>query len=302
MPHRSLRRSLPFRVILACLFVTALPGATAQTTSPQRVVSASPNLTETIFALGAGDRLVGVSDFCHWPPPARELPRIGGWSNPAYERITELQPDLIVVLGRHESLTDFARRRGIPVAQVQMMNVGTIRSGILELGRLLGRETAATSLTASIDLRLAAFEADLAAHPDRPRPRVFISSARTPGSLATLFTVGGNTFLDEALRLAGGVNVYNDVEQPFPQVSKESLMLRRPEIIIELEAGIELSDDRQRQLVADWRPLAAIPAVRDGRIHVLTGADLLIAGPRLPELIEQLRRVILPSGEGAVTP
>jgi iron complex transport system substrate-binding protein len=274
------------------VFVCACSWASAQTAAPQRIVSASPNLTETIFALGAGDRIVGVSDFCTWPPAARELPRVGGWSNPSFERIAQLQPDLIVVLGQHEALSDFARRRGIPLAQIPMMSVPTIRSGILELGRILGRDDAATSLAASIDNRLAAFEADLAADPARPRPRVFISTARTPGSLATLFTVGGGSFLDEALRLAGGVNVYADLEQPFPQISKESLMLRRPEIILELEAGIELSPEQQRQLIGDWQPLAALPAVADARIHVLTNADLLIAGPRLPELVEQLRRAI----------
>jgi iron complex transport system substrate-binding protein len=259
---------------------------------PRRVISLSPNLTETIFALGAGDRVVGVSDFCVGPPEALRLPRVGGWANPNFERIAALEPDLIVVLGRHEAVADFALRRGIAVAQVPMMNLATIRSGIADMGRLLDCQDRATSLTAAIDAQLAAFRAELAAHPDRPRPRVFMSMTRAPGAPATLFTIGGDSFLDEALRLAGGVNVFHDVAHPFPEVSRESLVARRPEVILELEAGAHFSPRQRRQLIDDWRPLAALPAVRDGRIDVLTDADLLIAGPGFPRIVRRLRQAL----------
>jgi iron complex transport system substrate-binding protein len=283
-------------ILLAALSVVLAAAPRAQNAperpaAPRRIVSLSPNLTETLFALGAGDRVVAVSDFCIGPPEALALPRVGGWSNPNFESIVALNPDLIVVLGRHETAVEFAARRGIAVAQIPMMNVETIRSGIAELGRRLNCEDRASSLTAAIDARLAAFAAE-AADPDRPPPRVFISTVRAPGSLSTLYTVGGGSFLDQAVRLAGGVNVFNDVDQPFPQISGESLIVRRPEVILELEAGIELSVDQRKQLVEDWSAMPTLPAVRGGRIHILTDPDLLIAGPRLPELIERLRRAI----------
>ena len=274
------------------LFAFMHASGTALGEEPRRIVSLSPNLTQTIFALGAGERVVGVGDFCNDPPAALRLPRVGGWSNPNYEVITALEPDLIVVLGRHEKVAEFARRRKIPLAQIPMDSVATIRSGTLELGRLLVREDAATSLTARFDAQLADFRRQLERHAGRPRARVYLSLTRKPGSLADLFTASGDSFLDEALRLAGGENIFHDVKQRYPQVSKESLVARCPEAILEIEAGARLSESQRRQLVDDWRGLSSIPAVRDGRIEILTDDILLLAGPRFPEIVEQLRKAL----------
>src|SRR5690606_34685338 len=110
--------------------------------------SLAPNVTETIFALGAGDRVVGVSQFCEWPPEARERRRCGGIADPNLEVIAALQPDLIVIQFDNPQTRRFAETRGIWIEEVRMDNVASVREGIARLGALLGREDAATSLIA----------------------------------------------------------------------------------------------------------------------------------------------------------
>jgi iron complex transport system substrate-binding protein len=263
---------------------------------PRRVISLSPNVTETIFALGAGDRVVGVSDFCRRPPAVLRLPRLGGLVNPNLERVVALRPDLIVLLGRSQAVEDLGRSAGIPVENVQMKSVATIRSGIMQVGKALGVEDRATSLTRRLDAELAALRAEADAVPIERRPRVFLSLTRQPGSVASLFTAGGGSFLDEAVTLAGGVNVMRDATQPFPQASQEALIERRPDVILEMEAGQNLSAKQRQSLIDDWRALGTLPAVAHGRVRVLTDEDLLEAGPNLPSIVRRLRAAIQSAG------
>lgn len=266
---------------------------------PRRIVSLSPNITESIFALGAGHLLVGVTDFCHYPPEARKLRHCGAWAGTNYEALDDLRPDLIVVLGQHQSVRKFGAERGFRVAGVTMDSVASISTGLRQLGQLLGREEAATSLTARLAADLARLQKERDATPPHHRPTVFVSIGRRPGSLAGIHTSTGGSFLDEALTLAGGRNVFGDIKSYYPQASKESLVLRQPEVILELTMSAAMTREQQRQLVTDWSGLPSIPAVRSGRIYVLSGDDLLIPGPRLPEIVRSFRAALYPAPAAA---
>ena len=296
MPAQSYRFVTGWLLGLGALFSLLAgwaPAADAQgAPGPRRVVSLSPNITESIFAIGAGDLLVGVSDFCNDPPAARTLRRCGGWANTNFEVLVDLRPDLILVLGQHRKVRRFGEERGFPVRGVSMDSVATISTGLLELGRLLGREEAATSLTARIKAELSELQRELTARSVDHRPTVFVSIGRRPGSLAGIHTSTGGSFLDEAITLAGGRNVFADVRTYYPQASKESIVQRRPEVILELGVEQGLTARQKRALIEDWSDLPSLPAVKSGRIYALEGNDLLIPGPRLPEIVRRFRAAL----------
>ena len=279
-------------------FFNATNTATAQPTDrpatgraiPRRIVTFSPNLTETVFALGAGDRVVGVTDFCRYPAEVAAIRRCGGWMNPNFEVLSGLRPDLIMAMGRNRKLGDFCQARGIAFRTVEMDSFATILGGIKQVGDLLACEDAATSLTIQIRKDLAALEKQVAK--ETGHPEVFVSVGRQVGSLTGIYTIAGGSFLDEALRLVGGRNVFEDLQNPYPSISKESLIARRPEVILELAPGMEVTEQNANRLRKDWLRMGSIPAVRDGRIHILNEDYLLTPGPRLALTAQRLYEAI----------
>lgn len=288
-------------LVLLLLGACWAPGA-ARAAAPRRVISMSPNLTESLLAIGAGDLLVGVSDFCQLPAPYRALPRCGSWSSPNLEVLRSLQPDLILVLGKNQKIRDLAGRgQGIPVESFAMDNAATIQSEILRLGRLLGREAGATSLTRAMSAELAALKTELDRHPPASRPLVLFSLGRQPGSIASIMVPTAGSFLDEALTLAGGRNSFADVRGVYPSVAKENLLLRRPEVIIELTGGVELTAAQKQAMIDDWKALPSLPAVQQRRIYVLTQDFLMMPGPRQPRIVRILHDVLYPAPAAATT-
>ena len=265
---------------------------------PQRVISMAPNLTESIFEIGAGESLVGVTDFCKYPSQARQRQSCGGWSNPDYEVITRLKPDLILIQGRHQSVRDFSARQGIRVCSIMMDDVESITDGLVILGEILGSRDGATSAVTKFENRLAAIKMDLKSHPVHNPPRVFISLSRRPGSLSGIMTMVSGSFIDQALTLAGGENIFNDLVHPYSQVSQENVIVREPEFILEIRGDTHMREESRRDLVDDWSGLVSIPAVRNNRIHVLEADYLLIPGPRFPRTVEMIYEVLYEWGTG----
>ena len=246
--------------------------------SAQRIVSMAPNITETVFALGCGDRLVGVTDFCLFPVEASALPKVGGYYNPNLERLTALRPDLVVLQGKHEKVDAFCRARGIHVMHVAMDSISSIYAGIVDLGKALSCPERARNLCASICKELKSVRGDVAGF---VRQRVFICLGRAPAGLTSLYTAGGPSFISEILQIAGGDNVFQNVILPYPEASKESLIKRAPEIIIELRPGEDLSDLRRSQIISEWNILRGVPAISNHKVYVLTENFLLVPGPRV---------------------
>lgn len=262
-----------------------------QPAPPQRIVTTAPSVVEFLFELGTGSRVVGVGDYCFYPPEARLLPRIGGEYNPHFERILALKPDLMIAQGRAEKLEDFCRRNAIPILCTNTDTLATLRSGLHELGRAVGLEAEADRLAARILTELAAVASRVAG---RPRPKVFLCMNHSPGSLRNLSTAHGASLLSELLDIAGGENVFGDIALAYPPVSKDQLLERQPDVILDLHPGEELSEEARRLLVADWQAMASLPAVRNGRVYVLTDDSLLIPGPRVPAVARRFAKLLHP--------
>ena len=258
---------------------------------PERIICASPAVAEIVFALGCGDRVVAVSDFCNYPAEAKKKMRIGGFINPNYERIIAVNPDVIIYQGRHEKIASFCSQYNIATIALQVSNVETIFNDIKLLGDRLGRLEKANQLCSDIKKTLGKIKTTVV---DADRPTVFLSLGRAAGSTDSLSTAGANTFLSELIEIAGGRNIFSDVTLAYPKISKESLIKRQPEIIIEPRFTNDLTEQFRDRLLADWQQLSLLPAVKNRRIYFPTDNALLIPGPRMAHAAELLAKLIHP--------
>lgn len=263
-----------------------------QVDHPRRVVSLVPALTEILFAIGAGPQVVAVSSYDEFPPEAARLPRVGALLDPDGERILALRPDLVLVYGSQIEQQALFERAGIRTFSYRHGGIGTVLDTIRELGRLTGHPAEAARVARDLQ---AGIEAVRARVQGRPRPRVLLVFERQPRSLRGIYASGGRGFLHELLEAAGGQNVFADIDRESVQPSQETLLDRAPEVIIEVRARglVEPGEVRKEQAV--WWALSSLPAVRTGRIHLLSGDYLVIPGPRLARAAETLSRVLHPA-------
>ncbi len=260
----------------------------------RRVVCMSPAVTEIVFAVGAGDRVVGVSDYTMYPPEALDRPVCGGAYTPSSERILSVDPDLIVTQGDAERLRRFAADNGIGFVSLALTDLDSICGETERLGALLEVPERAALVTAEIRYRLARTRARASASEAVP---VFLVTFREPEALNDLNTVGAGTFLDDLLAAAGGRNVFHDLPQAYGPVSKEAVLARRPEVIVELHGeGGDLAEV-QAETERLWAGMAGLPAVRNGRVHVVESTYAMIPGPRVADLAERFA-VLLHGEEG----
>jgi iron complex transport system substrate-binding protein len=253
---------------------------------PQRIVALAPNLTETLFALGLGDRVVGVGAFSTWPPEAAKKPRLGGLFDANLERIVSLKPDLAVLLPSEKDLADHLRPLGVDSIIVPNETLADVERSFTVVAQRCGVPEAGERLAAE-------WRAGLAPRPLAGKPRVLVSAGRAEGRLADLLVAGPDTFYQELLDRLGTVNVFADAPVRYPKVSLEEVVARKPDVIIELRYEA-ISPDVKRQLAADWNQLGDVPAVRGKRVHVISGDYTVIPGPRLPRLYAEMRAALEP--------
>jgi len=290
--RRALAALVPSLVVAA---VAAAPGAAAAPAmpadaSPRRIVSLAPSLTETLFALGLGGRVVGVDDYSVWPAAAAAKARIGGLFNPNLEKIVSLRPDLAVLLPSEHDVA--AKLRGLGVASliVPVETLADVERSFLAIARRCGVAPAGERLAA-------AWRAELAPQPVPGGLEVMLSVGRQPGRLTGILAAARGTFLDELLARLGGVNVFASAATRYPQVGLEEVVARAPQVILELRSD-PAPPALAAALVRDWCQLPTVPAVRDGRIQVIAGDYVLVPGPRLPLLYRAMRGALLAGGAG----
>src|ERR1700690_1191722 len=190
---------------------------------PRRVISMAPNLTEMVYDIGVEEQLVGVTDFCKFPPAAKSKEKVGGWINPNYEKIISLKPDLVLALQFHGQTVDHLKELKIPVMVVDCQTVQDILDAYDVLGKRLGHELDARRGKAAIERRLAKAESWGKKH---QRVQVLFVIGHSPGTLDHLYGVGPKNFVDELITLVGGVNILADAKEPYPLISKEQLIKR----------------------------------------------------------------------------
>ena len=252
----------------------------------RRIVSLAPSLTEIVFALGAGERLVGVTDFCDYPTDVAGKPKVGGPMNPSLEQIAALRPDLVLAQangGNRRETVDALDRIGVPVYATDARTLRQVIASIERLGSLLGIEEQSANLSTALRSRLDALKAKLAGRAPR---RIFFVVWHEP-----LITIGRHTFLADAMRAAGG-ELAMDLEQDWPRISLEKLVSLQPETLVFASSH----DEEMRRTIQELRELPGwriLDAVKNNRIVVLSDAVNRPA-PRLIDCIEQLARQLHP--------
>jgi iron complex transport system substrate-binding protein len=284
-------KPVPIFLLAAACSQAPVP-APAPAAAPQRIISLIPAVTETLFAVGAGDRVVGISAFDTYPPEVDSIARVGGLIDPDTERILSLRPDLVFLYGSQEELTTQMATAGIATQSYRHGGIAGIVETTRAVGARVGLAREGEALAASIERSIASVRERVAG---RERPSVLIVFGREDGALRGIYASGGTGFIHDMVEAAGGRNVYADVPRESVQASLESILERAPEIILELRAPIVARGDgwTARQ-IAVWNGAPSLPAVRRGRVHVLLDERLVVPGPRVAEGIELIARTIHP--------
>jgi iron complex transport system substrate-binding protein len=251
----------------------------------ERLVSLAPSVTEIVYALGAEDRLAGVTDHCDFPPDARRKPKVGGFYAPNFEVILSLKPDLILATaiegGREEAVRGLEGIR-VPAYVVKASRFDEVLVSMERLGDLLGRAGEASRLTAA--MRAEAQALARAVEPLR-RPRVLYVLWGHP-----LIVPGRDTLITDLIRRAGGESVTAGEPLAYPRFAAEEAVVRRADLVVLARHG-QASVDRR---LDEWRHLRLLPAVREGRIHEIDGDLTHRPGPRIMEAIRLLARIFHP--------
>jgi iron complex transport system substrate-binding protein len=273
-----------------------LSSALAPAAPPARIVSLAPSITETLFALGLGDRVVGVTRYCEYPPEAQSRAIVGGFVDPNYEAIVTLRPDLAVLLVIHDEARARLHTLDVPVLLVDHRTVQGILDSFETIGRRCNAQDAAGALVASCRARIAVVERKTAG---LPRPRVLISSARElgVGRIESIYAAGRGQWYDELLRLAGGVNAYPDDGIAFPEISPEGILRMDPDVILELVPKLEGARYSAGDILTEWKSIPGLRAVREGRTHLLSGSHVSIPGPRFVDVLEDFARLLHPEAD-----
>jgi iron complex transport system substrate-binding protein len=248
----------------------------------------APNLTQIVYDIGAQDLLVGVTDFCKFPPEARTKEKIGGWIDPNYEKILSLKPDLVLALQFHGKAVENLRKLGVRVLVLDCMTVEDVLDAYDVLGKALGHEREARTAQACLKVRLEKVRTE--ASKRRPVSVLFVID-RTPGALEQIYGVGPGNFVDELVRWAGGRNILSDAKEPYPLVSKEQLLRRDPRVIINALSEAHLKSGGIEGEAAVWDALPGLSAVKDHRVYCFTNEDYLIPGPTMANLAEYLSAI-----------
>jgi iron complex transport system substrate-binding protein len=231
-----------------------------------------------LFAMGTGDRLVGVGSYDRFPPDVDRIRRVGGLLDPDTEGIIALRPDLVIVYDTQVELKQRLERAGIPYFSYEHRALPDVMETIRALGARIGAAAQAATVADAMEQDLADVGASVR---ERPRPLTMLVFGREPGSLRNVYVSGGYGFLADLLDIAGGENVLRDIERQSLQAGTEMMLTRRPEVIIELRYGEHLDSREVGLEIADWNVLASVPAVRNKRIHILTGDEFVVPGPRV---------------------
>lgn len=244
-----------FCISLSLIFFLASPAWASQ-----RIISLKPNITEIVYALGAGDQLVGVTSFCTRPPEAKELPKVADYIRANPEQILKLKPDLVLASKENGSQKEifFLMDRGIHVELLSFGNFKEIKNSVKTIGRLLHKETTANKILKKMQNEIAFIKTQ--SKKLQPQKTLWVVGYEP------LVVVGGNNFIDDAGKLLNLENVAGKSELKYPTYSTEQMIRTAPEVIIDLAMGTEASPEKRGEHMAWWQRFPSIPAVKNQKI------------------------------------
>lgn len=252
---------------------------------PKRIVSLAPNITEILFSLGLDEEVVGVSIHCNYPEKAKSRVRVGSYISIDFERVISLKPDLIIATGagNPREMVERLERLGFPSFVIFPKRFEDVLQSIRHLGRVSAKEREALSIIESMQRRK---EKVAERTKTLYRPKVFLQIGESP-----IVTVGKGSFGDDLIRLAGGENVAGKDKEMYPRLGMEEILKRSPEVI--LISSMNPKGDYER-ILREWERWKMIPAVKQGRIHLIDSDLIDRPSPRIIEGLEEMATLIHP--------
>jgi iron complex transport system substrate-binding protein len=277
----------------------------------RRIVSMAPSITETLYVLGLGDRVVGVTRYCAYPAEVQSLPKVGGFLDPNFEAIMALKPDLVILLEEHERSLPGFQKLGLETTVVCHKYITGIVDSLRTIGKICGLQSRGNQVADDIQMRMDRLRAKTA-RTKRPKVMIAIDRIQGSGRLVDVFIAGADGYFDKMIELAGGENVYRQTTVRFPVVSTEGIMRLNPDVIIDLVSSVDLpeggprpsplraptegwsGEEINKKILADWQGLTNVEAVKKGRVYSLNRDYVIVPGPRFIRFVEDLAQLLHP--------
>jgi iron complex transport system substrate-binding protein len=277
--------------VFTFVFFVSFVFAFSAQTPPRRIISLVPNVTEILFAIGAGPQVVAVSNYDVEPPEVRSLPTVGALVDPDTEKIMSLRPDLVITYGSQTELQAQLKRASLPFFDYRHGGLDHIMVTMRELGARTGHVDQAEKVARGLEAAINSVKTRVAG---KPRPRTLLVFGREPGSLRNIYASAGRGFLHDMLVVAGGEDVLDDIDKESAQINTEIILTRKPDVILELNAANRLNEADLKAVVDPWMTLSSVPAVRNKRVIILNGPGLTVPGPRVIDGIEKMAKALHP--------
>jgi iron complex transport system substrate-binding protein len=262
--------------------------------APRRIVSMAPSVTEILFALGAGDRVVGVTRYCDYPPEAVDRTKVGGYDDPNYEAILSLEPDLLILLPEHRDSRPKLTKLRLKMLVVDHTDIPGILKSIGTIGAACGMAEKAQGIVKDIRTRMDEIERRTRGL-DRPSVLVSVGRNMGTGTVDDVFVSGKEGFFDALITMAGGANAYAGPDIRFPKLSAEGILELDPDVIVDMVP--DAKDEDLEKIRDEWRKLKEAKAVKQDRVHIMNKGYSVIPGPRFVLLLEDLAEAVHPELE-----
>ncbi len=259
----------------------------------RRIVSLSPSVTETMFKLGLGERVVGVTRFCKYPPGVEDIVEVGGYLDPNYEAIASLRPDMVFVLPEQEKVGSYLDRMDISYVTVDNKKIEDILSTVKIIGETCGAGERGRKLVKRLKQEM---EEVRNRTRGLPSPRVLISVGRSggEGELNGIYAAGKGTYYDQLLEYAGGINACRTSRVSYPVITLEGILDLKPDIIIDIVYSMKKDGLDSSDFLKDWQSLISFGVIQDDDIYILDQDYWVIPGPRFVKLLYHLAGILHP--------
>lgn len=272
------------------IFILLIAVASVRAEAPQRIITLAPNLTEIVYTLGEGDRIVAVTNYCLFPPEAAQKTKVGDLFNPSVERAVGLNPDLLIHLPSQEKVARVLAASGVKTLSVEIETIADIHAGIETIGAALAVEDKAKALNATIREGLSAMEEPA----EENRPRVLFVVGYSPSGLRDIYAAGRDNFIDEMITAAGGRNLLDASLGRYPTVSREFLIANPPDVIVDCNesAGRGRGEREREEMSRKWQQFLGGGNSPSVRVVFSDDPHLTIPGPAVAESVAKLAKLI----------
>ena len=294
-------KKLKFILLFLSILAVILSGSAEA--SPERIISLTPVGTEILFALGRGDKIIGVTDFCDYPAEAAQKPKMGDFAAVNFEAVMSMRADLLLLQDMHMQFTPQLDKLKIPYLVMKQNSIDEICGSIVRLGEVCLAQDKAAKLVAGMRSDVEQVKSKVRGL-HRPRVILCVSRELSEYQINSFYVASDNTFYGEMIALAGGENAVKEKRTAYPQVSLEGLMKINPNVIIDLvgEKTFYHSKDNidvetifnYKYLRGQWERSAKVDAVKKGQIYIMQGTVYLRPGARSGKILKAFAKAIHP--------